>query len=183
MFTEAKFLELESKISKLKRTGLELEKETIKLKEQSVLDERNQVEEKNAILHENEHLTRIVKQLKKDLQETANKHARCEEKCHYLQNKKDRSASYMKMKCKLENKIRKLKEQSALDERRRLALLSKNERLFKLHDQGVQEIVVLKRYQKQLKEELLETTDKYKRCEEKCNYLQKKILQKQRQNY
>ena len=152
----------------------------MKLKEQSVSDERNQLE---AILHEIEHLKRYGKRLKRYLQETANKNATCEEKCHYLQKEKVRSASYTKMKCKLENKIRKLKEQSALDERRRLALLSKNERLFKLHDQGVQEIVVLKRYQKQLKEELLETTDKYKRCEEKCNYLQKKILQKQRQNY
>ena len=179
MLTEAKFLELESKISKLKRTTSELENET-ELKEQSNLDERNQLE---AILRKNEHLQRNGKQLKKYRQETANKYARCEEKCHYLQKKKVRSASYTKMKCKLENKIRKLKEQSILDERKRLALLSENERLFRLHDQGVQEIVALKRYQKQLKQELLETANKYKRCEEKCNYLRKKTLQKQRQNH
>ena len=141
----------------------------MKLKEQSVSDERNQLE---AILHEIEHLKRYGKQLKRYLQETANKNATCEEKCHYLQKEKVRSASYTKMKCKLENEIRKSKEQSVLNESQRSALLQENERLFRLYDEGVQENVVLKRYQKQLKEELLETTNKYKRCEEKCNYLE-----------
>ena len=106
MSTEAKFLGLESKISKLKSICLELENE-VKLKEQSVLDERNQLEEKvRQNLHENEQLKRNAKQLKKDLQETANKYARSEEKCHYLQKKKVSSVLYKKMKNRLENKIR-----------------------------------------------------------------------------